>query len=49
MSERTGPMSETEPDCVFCHSTRGALVRLWQGWCCLDCLSDLLSRRGLRE
>lgn len=28
--------------CCFCKTDKGALIRLYQGWCCISCFKDLL-------
>jgi len=35
---RVERMSEKErAKCCFCGTIFGALIRLYQGWCCVDC------------
>ena len=32
----------TEDSCCFCSSTKGALIRLYQGWCCVPCFKRVI-------
>ena len=29
-------------ECCFCGTNKWALIRLYQGWCCISCFKDLL-------
>lgn len=35
-------------ECCFCGSIKGALVRLYQGWCCISCFKELIGVGGER-
>jgi len=31
-----------EPKCCFCGTVMGALIRLYQGWCCVRCFREII-------
>ena len=30
--------------CCFCGTIKGALIKLYQGWCCLSCFKELMEK-----
>ena len=38
-----------EDKCCFCGEIWGALIRLYQGWCCVSCFKELLSYKSLSK
>lgn len=29
-------------ECCFCNSMKGALIKLYQGWCCVPCFKKII-------
>jgi hypothetical protein len=40
--KETAVLMDTEVKCVYCGTITGALVQLYNGWCCINCFKKLL-------